>query len=329
MTRSIMLHRERRLLVPPVDHPWWRSHAQGPTVLPISPTLWRIFFAGRDIENRSHILCADIDPTRDMALIRLQSEPLLALGLPGSFDSAGMMPGAALFVGDRVFLYYFGISLRRDVPYQQAIGLAISENGGGSFTRAFPGPVLSTGPGDPFFTSAPHVTRAAGRFHMHYLSAFAWEWRHGRFDARYHIKHATSTDGIAWMREDRVVLAPADDAEAGIARPWIVRHGDRHHMWFCCRGWRDRDGLPSPPYRLAHAGSDDGLVWRRDAEFPGFAPAPRPDEWDAEMQAYPCAIPYHDELLLFYNGNGFGRTGIGFARVLDLPAGGRGSYDDG
>jgi hypothetical protein len=39
-------------------------------------------------------------------------------------------------IGNRIFLYYFGISLRRDVPYQSAIGLAISDDGGASFRRA-------------------------------------------------------------------------------------------------------------------------------------------------------------------------------------------------
>src|SRR5437667_6428604 len=120
VTNSIVLHREQRLLVPPDEHPWWRSHAQTPTVLPIGDTLWRVFFSGRDAENRSHIIYADVDPTRDMELIRLHSEPLLALGPPGCFDSSGIAPSAALFVGDRLFLYYVGIALRRDVPHQSA-----------------------------------------------------------------------------------------------------------------------------------------------------------------------------------------------------------------
>jgi hypothetical protein len=227
-----------------------------------------------------------------------------------------MIPGAALFVGDRIFLYYFGISLRQDVPYQQAIGLAISDDGGTTFNRAFPGPVVSISPSDPYFTSVPHVARIAGMFRMHYVSAFAWERCHGRFDARYHIKHATSTDGISWSTEARVALAVADEAEAGVARPWVVRRDDGYHMWFCCRGCRDADGAPSPPYRLGYAHSSDGFVWRRRPELARFETPPQPGDWDDGMQAYPCVIPHNDELLLLYNGNGFGRSGFGFARIL-------------
>src|SRR6516164_656649 len=211
MAELINLRRERCLLSPPAEHRWWRSHAQLPTVLPLNRTCWRIFFAGRDADNRSHILYADLDPSRDLELIRLHSEPLLELGPPGSFDSAGTGPSMALLVRDRIFLYYVGISLRQDVPYQQAIGLAISDNGGATFHRAAAGPVLSVGPFDPYFTSIPHVSHAGGAFRMHYVSAFAWDQCRDQLEVRYHIKHARSSDGIVWMTEERTALAVADE----------------------------------------------------------------------------------------------------------------------
>ena len=312
----ITLRRERRLLSPPAEHYWWRSHAQLPTVLALGQNCWRIFFAGRDAENRSHILYADFDPTRDLKLTRLHSEPLLELGPPGSFDSAGMGPSAALLVRNRIFLYYVGISLRQDVPYQQAIGLAISDDGGASFRRAVPGPVLSVGPFDPYFTSIPHVSHIAGSFRMHYVSAFAWDRRHDRRDVRYHIKHARSADGIVWITEDRIALGVSDEAEAATARPWVIRRHDGWHMWFCCRGWRNTDGIPVPPYRLGYALSSDGVVWRRHNELMRFENPPQSGDWDSEMQAYPCVVPSCGEILAFYNGNGFGRSGFGFARIL-------------
>jgi hypothetical protein len=316
MAELINLRRERCLLSPPAEHRWWRSHAQLPTVLPLNRTCWRIFFAGRDADNRSHILYADLDPSRDLELIRLHSEPLLELGPPGSFDSAGTGPSMALLVRDRIFLYYVGISLRQDVPYQQAIGLAISDDGGATFHRAAAGPVLSVGPFDPYFTSIPHVSHAGGAFRMHYVSAFAWDQCRDQLEVRYHIKHARSSDGIVWMTEERTALAVADEAEAATARPWVVRRHDGWHMWFCCRGWRNSDGIPVPPYRLGYAHSADGVTWRRHPELVRYANPPQSADWDCEMQAYPCVVSSGSSLLVFYNGNGFGRSGFGFARIL-------------
>lgn len=316
MTGSVLLRRERRLLALPEVHPWWRSHAQCPTVLELDGSLWRVYFAARNADNQSHIVYADFDPQQDMRLLRLATDPLLELGAPGNFDNAGMGPSAALFVGARVFLYYVGFSLRRDVPHQQTIGLAISEDGGATFRRAAPGPVLSTGPFDPFFTSMPHVVYSDGVFAMHYMSGIAWP-RHGdRFDPQYLIKRAHSTDGLRWTTDDSIAVGFADAAETALARPWVIQREDGHHMWFCRRGSRDSAGQSEDPYRLGYARSRDGLTWSRADDLLRFENPPRSGEWDAAMQAYPCVVPRGDELLLFYNGDGFGQTGFGFARML-------------
>lgn len=316
MSGPVLLRRERRLLAPPDAHRWWSSYAQCPTVLELHEALWRVYFAARDANNQSHIIYADFDPTRDMQHLRLETEPLLDLGSPGTFDSAGMGPSAALFVGGRVFLYYIGISLRRDVPHQLAIGLAISEDGGASFCRAASGPVLSTGPFDPFFASTPHVTYQSGVFRMHYMSGAAWERRGDQFDARYVIKYAHSTDGVSWVTEDRVALGFVDTAETALARPWVIGRDGGYHMWFCRRGPRGGEPVVEHPYRLGYAQSADGLTWRREDSLLRFETPPQPGEWDAAMQAYPCVVAYGDDLYLFYNGDGFGQTGFGLARVL-------------
>jgi len=317
MNGPVLLRRERRLLAPPETHPWWRSHAQLPTVLKLGEALWRVYFAARDANNQSRIVYADFDPMRDMQLLRVETEPLLDLGPPGTFDSAGMGPSSALFVGDRVFLYYIGMSLRRDVPYQLAIGLAISDDGAATFRRATPGPILSTGPFDPIFSSTHCVAYQDGMFRMHYVSAVAWQCYGDRFDARYLIKYARSTDGISWLTEDRVALGFADATETALARPCVVSRDDGHHMWFCRRGPRGGDPAAEQPYRLGYAQSVDGLVWhRQDLRFEN---RPQPGEWDSAMQAYPCVVQHGAELYAFYNGDGFGQTGFGFARVV-LPA---------
>ncbi len=37
---------------------------------------------------------------------------------------------------------------------------------------------------------------------------------------------------------------------------------------------------------------------------------------DSEMQCYPHVINLNERLVMFYNGNGFGRTGIGYAEYV-------------
>ena len=37
------------------------------------------------------------------------------------------------------------------------------------------------------------------------------------------------------------------------------------------------------------------------------------EEWDSEMQAYPAVFDRGGRRYLLYNGNGYGRSGVGYA----------------
>jgi hypothetical protein len=124
----------------------------------------------------------------------------------------------------------------------------------------------------------------------------------GEAQHRYHIRYAESDDGIAWRRGGRVSIDFADESEYAMGRPCVVRHGDDYRMWFAARGGQ---------YRLAYAESPDGLGWTRNDSLAGLAPSPQ--GWDAEMVAYPSVFDHGGQRYLLYNGNGYGRTGIGYA----------------
>ena len=62
-------------------------------------------------------------------------------------------------------------------------------------------------------------------------------------------------------------------------------------------------------YRVGYAKSDDGLDWlRRDEEAGIFL---SDSGWDSEAQSYPYVIDSDLGRFMFYNGNGFGRSGLG------------------
>jgi len=122
----------------------------------------------------------------------------------------------------------------------------------------------------------------------------------------YHIKYAESHDGIQWTPTGVVCIDYADAAEHAIARPCVIKEGNRYRMWYCHRGER---------YRIGYAESRDGISWIRYDEDVGIGPSS--EGWDAEMLAYPWVFRHGDDLLMLYNGNGYGRTGIGLATLID------------
>jgi predicted GH43/DUF377 family glycosyl hydrolase len=75
-------------------------------------------------------------------------------------------------------------------------------------------------------------------------------------------------------------------------------------MWFAVRGDR---------YRIGYAESADGVGWTRHASPVLTAGS---DAWETDMVAYPCVFDWEGRRYMLYNGNGYGRTGVGMA-VLD------------
>jgi hypothetical protein len=299
----------------PADVGWWASHAQAVTPLVLEPRRWRLYFSGRDAQNRSRILFVDVDPLDGMRVIERCFEPVLELGAPGSFDSAGQGACAALVRGGAVHLYYVGVHLRRDVPYGLAVGLAASPEGKG-FERLVPGPVLSTGPQDPWFSSAAHVTDdAAGGATAWYTSGTGWvELPGGGRDPVYELASASSPDGIRWTRRPAAQVAAAGGA-GGLTRPWAVTIGGQRLLFFAERGTFGFRSDSAQAYRLRQVPLDPAGTPSGPAVPVAFANPPGPDDWDGFMQAYPSVLPLQGGHVMFYNGDGFGRDGFGWATL--------------
>jgi len=262
----------------------------------------RVYFAGRDAQGRAHIGCFETDLTAGEAPRLVSSTPVLAPGRLGAFDDRGVTTSCLVDSGDALFLYYTGWSLGVTVPFYLEIGLAVSEDGGRSFRRLSEAPVLGRNRHDPFLTASPWVLREGTRWRAWYVSATRWEKRGDEVRHYYNIRHAESDDGIAWCPSAHVCIDYASPAEHAFGRPCVVHDGDRYRMWYCFRG---------DQYRLGYAESKDGLRWTRNDETAALGGAPEP--WESEMQAYPAVSDVRGRRFLLYNGNDYGRTGIGWA----------------
>lgn len=263
----------------------------------------QLHYSARDAQGRSHIgraallagdgrlTAGDHDP-----------EPVLAPGRLGAFDDSGVTSSCIVRDGSRVLLYYTGWSLGVTVPFYLAAGLAVSEDGGASFERASQAPLLDRSSADPYLTASPFVLRDGGTWRMWYVSAVGWELEDGAPQHRYHLRYAESDDALSWRREGRVVVDFAGPREYALGRPCVLKEHGRYRMWFCARG---------SSYRLAYAESDDGLCWTRatgDVGLPGGS-----SDWDSQMAAYPYVFDHDGARHLLYNGDGYGRSGIGYA----------------
>lgn len=272
-----------------------------PFAIPAGNRSCRIFFSGRDAENRSRIGACTLD-LDTLAVGSVTETPLVFPGPPGAFDESGCSMSCAVEHEGRLYLYYTGWTLGRTVPFYLAVGLAVSEDGGHSFDKVSPAPVLGRHRVDPFLCASPSVLIEDGIWRMWYVSAVRWEPRPEGMRHYYLVKYAESRDGLEWERDGRVCIGFASEEEHAIGRPHVLKDGDLYRMWYCYRG---------PSYRIGYAESKDGLDWTRRDDLAGMEPSP--SGWDSEMQAYPMVFPDGGRLVMLYNGNGYGATGFGIA----------------
>ena len=294
---------------------WMQQFGQVPTAMRLENCI-RVYFSCRpqpdangDFVSLTTFL--DVDIADPATILAVHSEPVLSLGAPGTFDQFGVMPCCAIRVADEVWLYYVGWSRSRGVPWQAAIGLAISRDGGTTFHRYAAGPIISRTPSEPFVQGSPCVVRIGSQYRMWYLSGIRWDEHEGRQESIYRLMSASSADGISWVRDARECLTPATSDECQ-ARPTVWQFDGRYHMLFSSRRGVDFRNAQRG-YRVGYASSADGIDWQRDDSKAGL----RRSEygWDSEMVAYPNVIDVDGRRLCFYCGNMMGHAGFGVAEL--------------
>ncbi len=296
---------------PAGDSHWAKSHAAIPVVQTSPSGDWWVYLSIRDAEGRSHIGRITVAPGSPPTFRSFDPQPVLALGEPGTFDDCGVMPSWIVDDGGMLRMYYVGWNVPKTVAYRLAIGIATSEDRGATWRRFSAGPVFDRGPDEPYFVTTPCVFRDGSVWRMWYASCHSWRQINGRWEPRYFIKYAESTDGVRWEPSVRTCIDLGN--EWAVARPCVEREGNRYRMFYCYRRLVDYRTDRQSAYHLGYAESDDGLSWRRLDDQAGLEPST--EDWDSEMVAYGYVHRSGGEMYLFYNGNGFGRSGVGVARL--------------
>lgn len=282
--------------------PWYVSHALVPIAEQLEDDLFRVYFSGRDAQGRSRIGYFTFDITQPKTILETSQKPVLDLGLLGAFDDSGVTSAALIRHEDKDYLYYGGWSLGVTVPFYVNIGLAVSETGKLDFQRVSSAPVLGRHAADPYLTTSPCIIIENGLWRCWYISGVRWELENGKPKHYYHVRYAESSDGIQWDKRGIVAVDFASPDEYAIGRPWVIKHGDLYKMWYSHRG---------TAYRMGYAESADGLTWERMDHLAGIDVSE--SGWDSEMIEYPCIFDHDGERYMLYNGNGYGKTGIGLA----------------
>jgi len=292
------------LFEPPTHLAWARSHAALPIVGDVQGTRVRLYFSARDEHSRAQIGCAKVDVDNPDGPVVVEPEPVVRMGPRGTYDDSGVTGGCLVVEGGAHHLYYSGWSLDVEVPFLFFIGCAVSTDGGATFEKVSESPVLGRNRFDPYVTASPSILVEGGTWRMWYVSGTGWSSGE-KPEPNYRICYAESDDGIEWRPTGLTCIDYSAEGEHAIARPHVIKDGGTYRMWYSHRG---------RSYRIGYAESDDGLSWtRKDGEV-GIDVSS--EGWDSEMVAYAWVGDIGSRRRMLYNGNSYGRTGIGQA-VLD------------
>lgn len=298
------------------DRPWLHSFAQAPATL-VFDDFVRVFFSCRPAPDEngqylSHAAYVDLDRADLFKVLRVSERPVLELGGLGEFDEFGTYPMSVARDGDLVRGCYGGWTRCESVPFNVAIGAAVSRDGGQSFTKLGRGPVLSYSPDEPFVLSGPKLRRFDDTWYLFYIAGRKWKRVDGRPEPVYKLRMAISRDGVGWTPCNRDLVESRVEQDEAQASPDVHFANGRYHLFFCYRYSSHYRGRQNG-YRIGYAWSTDLQQWHRDDARCGIDVSA--EGWDSEMISYPHVFELDGSTYMAYLGNQVGRHGFGLARL--------------
>jgi len=296
---------------------WMKEFAQAPSVL-IFDKFIRVYFSCRPFPDKngqylSFTGYVDLNRNNLFEVVNISQEPIMQLGKTGTFDEFGMYPTSVIRFGDEIIAYYGGWTRCESVPFNVAIGLAVSLDQGETFQRVGTGPVLSYSLNEPFILSGPKIRRLNNQWQLWYIAGRKWVLSDGKPEPVYKIRLATSDDGINWVKYNRDLIENRIEEDEAQASPDVFFYNGKYHMFFCYRfstNYRNK----TRGYRIGYASSTDMFHWAREDANAGIDVSQ--DGWDSEMISYPHIFLMDNHIYMLYLGNQVGKYGFGLA-ILD------------
>lgn len=265
----------------------------------------RLWGGVRDDDGISRIFYFDVSAENPGEIVDVGQKPALDIGENGTFDDNGMILGDVIQVSSQLRMYYVGFQHVQKAKFYAFSGVAISDDDGKTFTRHSKVPIMDRSDLGRFGRCI-HTVMHEDIYKIYYAVIHDWKFINNIPYPVYDIWYTESEDGFSISRSDNVRCVTTNELEYRIGRPKVYKCADGYEMYYT------RD-LLTKEYCIGYAYSADGVHWIRDDENPKAYLPKSVAGWDSEMTCYPVRIDYRDKKYLFYNGNGMGYTGVGYA----------------
>ena len=285
---------------------WAFEGAMIPTPFELNESTIRIFLTFLDKNGIGRTGYIDLSKDNLYEIKGFSKKPIFDIGQDGTFDENGSLTCSIVkSPSNELYFYYAGFELGTKIRYRLLTGLAITDHEL-NLKRKYEVPVLDRTSKELFFRGGPFCIFEDNIYKMWYVAGSDWMEIDGKKMPVYEIKYIESIDGINWPEEGSACIKIEKDNEHGFGRPYVIKHKGTYKMFYSIR-------VKHLGYRLGYAESYNGLDWVRMDEKINLDVSK--DGWDSEMVAYSAVIEINGKLVMFYNGNGFGKTGFGYAEL--------------
>ena len=308
------------LLFNPIEHkvhPWLNEYAQSPATL-IFDDFVRVYFSCRSEREEngqitSYSAYVDLDRKDILKIRKIASQPVFKLGEKGCFDEFGTYPMSAIKINNEVWAYYAGWTRCISVPFNTAIGVAISIDNGETFCKIGVGPVLSYSLDEPFILSVPKIRKYNDTYYMFYVTGKKWVMVEDKPEMSLKIRMAFSDDGINWQKANKNLIIDKLNEDESQASPDVIFKNGKYHMFFDY--WDPYTFRFTKKRSIGYAYSTDMTNWIREDQKAGLNISIDKNAFDSEMVAYPHVFELDSKIYMLYLGNEVGRYGFGIAEL--------------
>ncbi len=277
------------------------THSSNPVALKLEGSIYRIFYSGRDSQNRSSVGGFDYD-IRKLKIVQDYKKPFLIHGSQNSFFADGISIGCYYENKNSKYILFMGWQNPKKSHWRGDIGrIKVDQNFKLEIDSNLP--LLATDNNfDKISLSYPWVSIHNKVFHMFYGSTLNWKEKNN--EMVHVINRAESFDGNKWIRKGLEIPYKINEYQAFSRPSHSFLEDNSERIWFSYRSGQGEK------YRIGYA-EKNHEKWNVNNKMAGINISA--SGWDSEMIEYPFVFNHEGINYMLYNGNGFGKTGIGLA----------------
>ena len=153
---------------------WMNNSVLCPQPFLLNDETIRVYGSFRDNDGIGRIGFVDVRAADPGCVLGVSDRPVVELGPSGTFDDNGQILGDVLRVGNEVWMYYVAFQKVAKIKFYAFSGLAVSKDGGNTFSRVSNVPVMDRAEEGLFGRCIHSVLNENGTFRVWYSVIYDW-----------------------------------------------------------------------------------------------------------------------------------------------------------